>query len=91
MKTIQPGHEVLSVFGITSKQSTLISQVNKEFLLVLARVFLIILFVGALLSIGQKALSVKTSNNTAKDGFEPVAFQPSRIISQEILRGYVGN
>ena len=101
MPKIHPGHEVLSLFGMPTNNPAL-NQVassaftNRSIVATLVSAFLIILAASLILaftignfnfSLPAVAPTVSTSNFNSIN--EPVAFQPSQAVSQEISRGYL--
>ena len=93
MKTIQPGHEVLSLFGMTSQKSALTDAKNKSLVSTIVSAFLIVLILGAMLSLAQRALTqTKTTALAASSGIEEaVAFVPGQFVTQKINQGYLSN
>lgn len=90
MKTIQPGHEVLSVFGIPSKIQALAKKdSNKGLIVSLVSAFLIVLIVGMLLSLAQKTFNkTETPVLAATKQQEAVAFQPGQFVTERLEKGY---
>lgn len=96
MSKIHPGHEVLSLFGMTTHNSALNQALaNKSLATTLISAFFIILAVGAILSLSTgnftfslPQISPNVSASAVEIG-ESVAFEPSRAVSQEISRGYL--
>jgi len=93
MQQVQPGHEVLSLFGIANKNQALGKKIASNGLLVsLISAFFIILAVSLILGVATKILG-PTSSSLAVNSIqeEIVAFEPGQSVSQEISRGYLGN
>lgn len=92
MKTIQPGHDVISLFGMATKNRALSEKTTNNGLVIsLVSAFFIILAVSLILSVSTKILG-PTSNTIAAQSVtdEKVAFEPGSFVSNEISRGYLG-
>lgn len=93
MQTIQPSHEVVSVFDIASKTKALTKQPNRGLLISIVSAFLIVAVLGILLNFVQAAFNgspAEAADRLALDD-EPVAFVPGQFVSAEIHRGYIGH
>ena len=96
MPKIHPGHEVLSLFGMAPHQSALNHVVaSKSLAATLISAFFIVLVLGAILALSTGSftfslpqLAPSTSASSINSG-EPVAFEPSRAVSQQISQGYL--
>jgi len=92
MRTIQSGHDVLSLFGIGAKTQALTKKIPELSLVKsLVGAFLIVLLAGLLLSLAQKAVS-GSSTSVTTDYHEAVAFVPGQFVSNQIdqiNQGYI--
>ena len=92
MKTIQPGHEVLSLFGMTSQKLALTDAKSNGLASTVVSAFLIVLILGAMLSFAQRALTqTKTAALATGSIEEVVAFVPGQFVTKKINQGYLGN
>ncbi len=91
MQKVQPGHDVLSLFGMV--------QPHQEHALSLRRLvlsasgaFLVVLAISFALSLVTKAEqgAIPATISTSTIGAEPVAFEPGQFIRPHITRGYLG-
>ena len=90
MAKIHPGHDVLSLFGLTAKHQALSQAAQKSLLPTLISAFLITLVAGVLLALATGNLTLPRLMQAGTSQIEPVAYQPSQAISQEISAGYLG-
>ncbi len=91
MKIISQGHEVLSLFGLSSQQQALTKSSNRGFIISIVSAFFIVFVLGLVLNFAPKLLNKTTSTvSAASYQQEAVAFLPGQFINQEINRGYIG-
>ena len=93
MRTIQPGHEVLSLFAITSKvQAFTKDPAQRRLIRSLGGAFLMVAIVGFILSVVQSQASsgVTPTAATVSEQSEPAAFIPGQFVSEQLARGYIG-
>lgn len=89
MERIQPGHEVLSLFGINIKNEAL-NKANYRLVISLISAFFIVLVISLILGVATKVL--EKSPSAAAAGIleeEKVAFTPGQFISEKIRQGYM--
>ena len=93
MQRIQPGHDVLSLFGIASQKQALNQKTDNHGLIVsLVSAFFIILAVSLILSVSTKIIGPTSETSAAITiDQERVAFEPGQLVSKEISRGYLGS
>lgn len=91
MHWIQPGCNVLSLFGIAKKQAALNKKIaNHGLIASLVSAFFIILAVSLILSAATRVLGNSRSLAAATlTQEEKVAFTPGQFVSEEINRGYL--
>lgn len=95
---IQPGHDVLSLFGISGNSPALTirskNDASKGLIVSLVGAFLIVIMFGFASSIITKNLnnssSVSATNILSVDAV-PTAYQPGQFVSQKIGQGYLGS
>lgn len=97
MTTIQPGHDVVSLFDISSQTQALTREhSNRGLVMSLLSAFLVVSVLGVTLSLLQhlfnRAPAPTITETTDASSTEPVAFQPSQAVSSHIAAGtgYVG-
>ena len=89
MKGIQPGHEVLSLFGIASDPQALAKKLSLSHLVFGA--FFVALILGFAMSGLVRVLdSARPVGSSITISDEQVAFQPSQNVQTELSRGYLG-
>lgn len=95
MNTIQPGHEVKSLFGLNPDKSALTSVKEKSLTATIVSAFLFVLILGLALGFAQRVLdknkSIASAATTISSDQEPAAFIPGRFVSEQINQGYLGN
>ena len=95
MERIQPGHEVISLFGMESHSSALNKKIINHGRLIasLISAFFIILTVSLLLNFSTKILGSTSPSIAATSAVEEsVAFQPGQFISEKLShQGYLGS
>jgi len=91
MQRVQPGHEVLSLFGIASQPQALSKETSSRSLTVsLISAFFIILAVGLTLGLATRILGPTQPSIAATTTVgEQVAFTPGQFVSDEVSRGYL--
>lgn len=89
---IQPGHEVLSLFGMSSNNQALTQKSSNKLAVSLVSAFLIVLSVSILLGVATRILGGEnTVSAVSIIDSEPVAFEPGQNITRTISQGYLGN
>ena len=90
MKTIQPGHEVLSLFSPAAQPQAFNKKLADYSWIISA--FFIVLAVGLILGLSARILG-STSPSVAATSIleEKVAFQPGQFIRDKISPGYIGD
>lgn len=94
---IQPGYDVLSLFGVPSNVQALTKKSNKNsntnFIITLVGAFLIVLMFGFASNVVTQKFSVSSvvaSDEILLADSLPTAHQPGQFVSQKIGQGYLG-
>lgn len=92
MQKIEPGYQILSLFGIVKDKSALDKKLRSHSLLIsLTGAFFIILFTALAFNLLLRFLGPAGQTALLANHEENFAFIPGKFISQEISRGYLGN
>ncbi|MFA6382481.1 MAG: hypothetical protein WCX08_04410 [Candidatus Buchananbacteria bacterium] len=91
MDKVQPGHEVLSLFGMSASQALIKKLTNYSLIASLVGAFFIIFVVSLLFGSEIKNLSAKSSVAAPTVSEEKTAYLPGQFVSREISRGYLGS
>ena len=93
MKTIQPGHDIFSLFISAAKIQALAQKIpNYGLVKSLVSAFLIVILAGLILGLAQRALTADTKVNSADtslDFQEKTAFIPGQFVTGQINQGYL--
>lgn len=91
MKTIQPSHEVMSLFDISSKTQALSQKSpNRGLILSIVSAFFIVAVLGLFLNFIQAAVNgQEASAALIVSDSEIAAFVPGQFVTDQISRGYL--
>ena len=92
MRTIQPGHDVISLFDVSSKTQALTKNpATRGLIASIVGAFLIVAVLGFILNLVQKSLNsaAPAAASSILVSEEPVAYQPGQFVSLQLSRGYI--
>lgn len=93
MSKVHPGHEVLSLFGMTPNNQVLNQSTDKHsFTVTLVSAFLIILLASLVLALATSNFNLSlpsVASASAIASSESVAYEPSQAVSNLISQGYL--